>query len=98
MNPTTAEKSVLLDKPYVPPKPWVELSDAEKIERLKEQVKSLISQHSSMYSQFYKIERKFYSHDHDPRDGKLISKLEQYDGGYIGGSTPGTGDSSKAYF
>lgn len=65
-------------KAYVPPKGWDELTDSEKIERMRELIKQQYSSINNQSQDINWLKNLFFKHDHDPRDGKLTVQPETY--------------------
>ena len=104
---TTAGPGVLANDPSqdavtnMPAKPkfWNELTDAEKIERTRREVKSLKHTVEYIGNEFNRLANNFYSHKHDCQNGELIKRLERY-GDSLGGFADKLSpiDPDKVYF
>jgi len=66
---------------YVPPKDWNDLNSDEKIERMREMVKSLSNSLGFSQRQVHQLRQKLSRHEH--RDGKVveIKEVSSYDDG-----------------
>lgn len=82
---------------YVPPKDWEEITLDEKIERMRQIVKSLSSSLGQAQTQIHNLRMKLKRHSH--QDGKVyeVKEVQDYDdsiGGLLGSATP----SDNKYF
>jgi hypothetical protein len=82
---------------------WSELTSDERVERLRQVIKSLQYRHDYTNEDMIKMQNHFYKHQHDAK-GALIAPLTQYDGG-LGGSLMGQvgvptkgGNPNEVYF
>ena len=67
-------------KGYVAPKDWKELTDSEKIERMREIVKNLQNQNSRYYSENNRLRVKVANHVHNEKGEAVeMKKIERYD-------------------
>lgn len=86
-------------KTYTPPKGWDELTESEKIERIREIIKQQGSSIVNCSQETNWLKNLFFKHDHDPRDGKLVVQPETYrnGSGFLAGAEVGQ-TSGKQYF
>ena len=76
------------NKNYVPPKMWKDLTDAEKITRLREEIKNRDWQISSLQQRVSQIESLVKNHTHLD-SGEVVQKVNIGFGSAIGGLTSG---------
>lgn len=76
---------------YVPPKNWEYLTTDEKIERMREIIKSLQWENNRFREEIHELKQDFYHHYHAMDDGqKLMCELKEYKnniGGLLGAET-----------
>ena len=75
----TSNTSAKYPKEYVVSKDWEALTDGEKIERMREIIKSLQSQVGQAQSSIHTLRRKLKAHEH--KDGKVyeMKEITDYD-------------------
>jgi len=81
-------------------KSWSELTDSEKIERMREIVKSLANYTiPRIQRQTIKLERDFYNHSHNEK-GEIVTKVERYDSenSELGGILARNSNPGEVYF
>lgn len=69
---------------YVPPKGWDEITDSEKIERMREIIKSLSQQVGRLQSDFHVLRDSFKKHSHT--DKEVVLPYDEYSHNSIFGS------------
>ena len=83
-------KSGAVNSSYVPPKMWMDLTDAERVVRLREEVKNRDWRINDMYNRLQQIEQLVKNHNHLD-SGDVVQKVNGFGSG-LGGLT--TGNSS----
>lgn len=85
---------------YVPPKMWNELTDSEKIERMRETIKQLQWQISNANQNTNSLKGDFEAHAH--LDGKVVKDIKSVNYGLLGASSlrpdPRAEASGEVYF
>lgn len=95
---TPADKKIDGLKAYVAPKGWEEITDAEKIERLREVIKSSQRTISDLSITIHALTNSFEKHRHDLQSGAIVMPYDRYSRGGSGMVCASETSSTKAYF
>lgn len=74
------------NKNYVPPKMWKDLTDAEKIQRLRDEVKNKDWQINMLIQRVSQVESLVKNHSH-LQNGDVVKKVESFGSGLVGATT-----------
>ncbi len=93
-NTTTSSPMGLAPKGYVPPKMWDEITTDEKVERMRDIIKSLQSQLSRANGELYSLKSNFKKHYHH-HDNEVVVPFNEYEGSSL---NPVSGSNSVGGF